>query len=148
MKELVVNLNLPKDAPENLQKSVSTIQDFALVLDAYLLENPKEKGRHEQAIQKISKLFANENVQLGKEVINLETVTPLLFSNNTFLKNSDLYTINEILKQPNAATRHLAILQFIRDRLDQSDFVAQKLMGSVDIKMPSDEAFIKNKGDI
>lgn len=51
MKQLLVNLNLQKDAPENLQKSVSLIQDFALILDAYLLKNPDKKPQYDATLK-------------------------------------------------------------------------------------------------
>lgn len=40
IQELMKNYNVPKNAPENLKKSVSIVQDFSLVLDAYILANP------------------------------------------------------------------------------------------------------------
>ena len=51
--ELLVNLNLPKNAPENLKKSVKMIEDFSLLLDAYIAANPKETAKHEAAVKQI-----------------------------------------------------------------------------------------------
>ena len=51
MQSLLVNLNLPKDAPENLQKSVSFVQDFALILDGYLLKNPDKKEQYNATLK-------------------------------------------------------------------------------------------------
>ena len=51
--ELLVNLNLPKNAPENLKKSVKMIEDFSLLLDAYITANPKETAKYDSAVKQV-----------------------------------------------------------------------------------------------
>lgn len=149
MESLLVNLKIPKEAPENLKKSVSIVQDFALVLDAYLLQNPSKKEQHEKAIQEISKLFSESEVLSGQKVLDVTSITNSIFSNNNFLKNSDLFMINEAFRINDDQKRHFAVLQFIRDRIGQSDLVAQKLIqeNQREFGFPADNVLMNN-GDL
>lgn len=45
--ELLMKFNLPKNAPENLKKSVQIVEDFTILLDAYISANPNEKAKYE-----------------------------------------------------------------------------------------------------
>ncbi len=147
--ELIVNLNLPKNAPENLQKSVSLVQDFAFILDAYLLKNPEKKTQYDSTLKWIQADFANPDIQTGKSVLDIKKWTYTLFSNNNLLKNSDLYMANQAMDIKEPKARRFAILSFIRDRLGQSDLVAQKIMEDTMSKFwfPTDDMIVKN-GDL
>jgi hypothetical protein len=146
MQQLLVNLNLPKNAPENLSTSVAIIDDFSLVLDAYIRKNPKEKAKYDTAIQAVQKLFADSEIQTGKKIIDITTITQDLFSNSRILPgDTDLRAINSAFRITNTKDRHLAVLQFVRDRLDQSDIVLEKLMQSNKdyFAFPKDEEILK-----
>jgi hypothetical protein len=146
MQQLLVNLNLPKNAPENLSTSVAIIDDFSLVLDAYIRKNPKEKAKYDTAIQATQKLFADSGIQTGKKIIDITTITQDLFSNSRILPgDTDLRAINSAFRITNTKDRHLAVLHFVRDRLDQSDIVLEKLMQSNKdyFAFPKDEEILK-----
>ncbi len=149
MQSLLVNLNLPKDAPENLWKSVSLIQDFSLMLDAYLLKNPDKKEQYNATLKWVQNDFASIDIQSGKFIVDVKKWTYTLFSNNNLLKDSDLYKINQAMDIKESKARRFAILSFIRDRLGQSDLVAQKLMEDTMSKFwfPTDDMIVKN-GDL
>ena len=149
IEELIVNLNLPKNAPENLQKSVSLVQDFAFILDAYLLKNPEKKTQYDFTLKWIQADFANPDIQTGKSVVDIKKWTYTLFSNNNLLKDSDLYTINQAMDIKEPKARRFAILSFIRDRLGQSDLVGQKLMEDTMSRFwfSTDDVIVKN-GDL
>lgn len=121
-----------KDAPEKLQKSVFIVQDLALVLDAYLLANPKEKIKYGTAVDSAKKLFSDDDVRLGNKAIDTKSVTEItgkLFSNSRVsFGDTDLRSINEALRKEDPKVRHLAVLQFIRERLGQYDLVAKTLI--------------------
>ena len=146
MQSLLVNFNLPKDAPENLQKSVSLVQDFALILDAYLLKNPDKKEQYSSTLKWIQADFANPDVQSGNSILDIKKWAPTLFGNNNFLKDSDLYVINRVLENTDPKARKFAVLSFIRGRLGQSDLVAQKLMEDTMSRFwfPPDDVIVKN----
>ena len=146
--ELLLKLNIPKNAPENLQKSVSIVQDFSLILDAFLMKNPKEKGTYEYAVNKLAFLYKNDDIQLGKTILDVTSITQNIFSNNNFLKNSDLFKIDNIFQITDAVSRHTAVLEFIRKTLEQSDMVLEILIAknTTALSIPRDEAILN--GDL
>jgi hypothetical protein len=147
---LLVNLNLPKNAPENLKKSVKMIKDFSLLLDAYIAANPKETPKHEAAIKQIQWLFAHEDIQMWKKILDVTSITGGMFDNfwRTF-SNTDLKKVNDAFRIQDESARRLAILNFIRDDFGQSDIVLAKIMeknGSY-FTFPKDEEILNN-GDL
>ncbi len=142
--ELFLKLNIPKDAPENLQKSVGIVQDFSLVLNAYLMKNPKEKGSYQDAANKLAFLYKDDAIKLGETILDVTSITQNIFSNNNFLKNSDLLKINNVFKITDAVSRHTAVLEFIRKTLGQSDMVLEILIAknTTTLSIPADEAIL------
>jgi len=148
--ELLVNLNLPKNAPENLKKSVQIVEDFTLLLDAYISAKPNQKEKYESAVKQVQWLFAHEDVQMWKNILDVTSITGGMFDNfwRTF-SNTDLKKVNDAFRIQDESARRLAILNFIRDDFGQSDIVLAKIMeknGSY-FTFPKDEEILRN-GDL
>ena len=69
-----------------------------------------------------------------------------MFGNNNFLKDSELYTVNTVFRIQDESARRVALLNFIRDGLGQSDIVLAKIMEQNPsyFAFPSDQNILTN----
>ncbi|EKD29402.1 MAG: hypothetical protein ACD_78C00422G0005 [uncultured bacterium (gcode 4)] len=125
-------MGIPKEAPTNLQKSVWIVNDFSELLDAYLVKYPDKNDKYEAVIKTIQNAFTQSDIQLWRNIINIENVVDLLFRDIISVNNSGINNYNKKIKRIfnnlDPKVRHAEIMQFIRKDLNQYDMVARSIM--------------------
>ena len=71
---IATQMKLPKNAPENLQKSMALIDDFAIFLETLMAHDPTYKSKVATAVLALELAFQKPAISYGKVVINLKPI--------------------------------------------------------------------------
>lgn len=138
--KLFINLNIPKNAPENLKKSVSIMQDAAFLLDAFMRKYPKKQDEYDASVKNLEWLFNADDVQMGKKVLSVGDIFPKTLWSD----------VNSIFSETDPSTRRMRLLLYVRDELKQYDLVADNIVekNALYFQFPADENFLNEGGDL
>jgi len=135
--ELAKNIDIPKNAPKNLESSVWLVQDFSQILDAYLVKFPNNKSQYEKSIKTIQDAFSQDDIQLWKKILDVSIAI-----NDLDLSNGDKFDLETAFWISDLEMRHIQVLDFARKNLGQYDMIAKSIINKNSLSMWIDDSEI------
>lgn len=111
-----VNPEITKEHSENLKKSISVLEHFSLIIEAYFAKNPNA-DKQKRVIEGLTQAFQTDDIMLGKSVFRIDD--DFLTKFNTYVQAGfpGIPTIRRIFKIVDEDARYVEVLQFIRSNL-------------------------------